>query len=366
MDPRLEKMAGVLVSYSTDVQPGDWVSIRAPIAGKELALACTKAVLGAGGKPSNIFTSEETHEAVLRLGNDDQIAFISPGLQLEIEQCDKLIFLRAPTNSKTLDSVPSDRIAIERKAWGPLQEHYMKRTADRTLKWTIAQCPTFSAAQDAGMSLAEYEDFVFSAGLLGEIDPVAAWRDFAQYENRIRDWLADKHELRVLAPGTDLRAGFAGRRWLTDDGHLNFPGGEVFTGPLEDSVDGDIAFTFPGFYSGKEVPGIKLRFEGGRVVDASATSNESFLHEVLQVDEGAKRVGEMAIGLNPGIQRFSKNTLFDEKIGGTMHFALGHSIPMTGGVNQSDVHWDIVLDLRNGGEIYVDGLPFSRDGKILI
>ena len=366
MDPRLQKMAEVLVNYSVEVKPGQFVAISSPIAGEALAVQCVRATLKAGGHPWAQFESPEAHEIVYRNGNDDQIGFVPEPVKVMIERSDVYIAILAPTNTRALTSVAPDRMAIRNKAMGPLQETYMKRTASGEFKWTGCMFPTDAAAQDAGMSLSEYQDFVFGAGLIDTEDPVAEWRALSQRQQRIADWLADKSEVQITGPGTDLKLGVAARTWLNDDGHLNFPGGEVFTGPIEDSVEGEIQYNLPGFYAGREVSGIKLRFATGKVVDASAQTDEAFLHEMLALDEGAKRIGELAFGLNDGVQRFTKQTLFDEKIGGTTHMALGLSIPQTGGLNESTLHWDMVFDLRQGGEVRVDGQTFSRDGKILI
>jgi aminopeptidase len=216
------------------------------------------------------------------------------------------------------------------------------------------------------MSLRAYADFVYGAGLLSEPDPVAAWQKLKDRQDRLIEWLQGKSAIRITGPGTDLSLSVAGRTWVNDDGHFNFPGGEIFTGPVEDSVNGEIRFTYPGFYGGREVTGIKLVFRDGSVVDASAQTDQAFLDQMLDMDEGARRLGEFAFGTNPGIQQFTKNTLFDEKIGGTLHMALGRSYPETGGVNESALHWDIVFDLRQGGEVMVDGEQFSKDGVFQI
>jgi aminopeptidase len=242
----------------------------------------------------------------------------------------------------------------------------MRRSADGSLRWTGTQYPTQAAAQDAGMSLRQYEDFVYGAGLLADPDPVAAWNALGARQQRIADWLREKEMVHITGPGIDLRVGIAGRTWLNDQGKRNFPGGEIYTGPIEDLTEGTIEFNTPGFYLGREVAGVKLRFERGRVVDACASAGEPFLIKVLDMDPGARVLGEFAFGLNRGIQMLTKNVLFDEKIGGTIHMALGRAYPESGGTNISAVHWDMVYDLREGAEVTVDGQPFSRAGEILI
>lgn len=216
------------------------------------------------------------------------------------------------------------------------------------------------------MSLHDYEEFVYGAGLLFEPDPVQAWKNLAARQQAIINWLSDKQTIHITGPGTDLTVSVAARTWINDTGHENFPGGEVFTGPIEDSTQGVIQFTFPAFYQGREVTGVRLAFERGVVVEATATSDEDYLNKMLDMDAGARRLGEFAFGTNPGIQTFTKNTLFDEKIGGTLHMALGRAYPETGGENVSALHWDMVYDLRGGSEVTVDGKAFSRNGEFCI
>jgi aminopeptidase len=240
----------------------------------------------------------------------------------------------------------------------------MKRAAEGSLKWTGTQYPTQAAAQDAEMSLAEYEDFVFNAGLLNEADPVAAWKAVSQKQQRLTDFLNGKSDYRVVANnGTDIRMSVSGRTWINCDGHENFPDGEVFTGPVLDSVEGVVHFSFPAVYQGREVLDARLTFKGGKVVDASASKGEDFLIKMLDMDEGSRFMGECAIGTNYGIRQFTRNTLFDEKIGGTVHFAVGAGYPETGNTNQSGLHWDMVVDLRTGGYIEIDGVKINVNGR---
>jgi aminopeptidase len=366
MDPRVEKMADVLVNYSVGVQPGQWVVIQSPILGEPLALACMRAVLKAGGNPTVMFTSEDSAELLYTEGTEAQLSFVSPLAHVLAEQVDARISILAPRNTRALSAVPPENSVIVSKAHEGLLETSMRRTAEGTYHWNLAAHPTPAAAQDAGMSLRAYEDFVYGAGLLYEDDPVAAWRGLRDRQQRLIDWLRGKREVHVTAPGTDFRVSIEGRTWLNDDGGKNFPGGEIFTGPVEDSAEGEVSFTFPAFYGGRQVDGARLVFRAGRVVEASATTNEDYLHHMLDTDDGARRLGEFAFGSNAGIQTFTKNTLFDEKIGGTMHMALGRSYPETGGTNVSAIHWDMVCDLRQDAEIRVDGELFSKNGQFQI
>lgn len=366
MDPRVDAMASVLVNYSVGVKKGDWIVIQSPILGEPLADACTKAVLEAGGQPTVLFSSEVISETIYRTADDEQLKYISPVTHTIFEQSDGRISILAPRNTRALTQIDPARMALSSQAATPLQELMMRRTAEGSFHWTIGAYPTPAAAQDANMSLRSYENFVFGAGLLDRPDPVQAWKEVGERQARLVEWITPRSEIHITAPGTDLRLSVAGRTWLNDDGKKNFPGGEIFTAPIEDSVEGFVEFSFPAFYGGREVTGVRLVFERGVVTEATARGDEAFLQQMLGMDEGARRLGEFAFGTNPGIQRFTKNTLFDEKIGGTLHMALGASYPESGGQNKSALHWDMVLDLRNESEVTVDGELFSRNGEFQV
>jgi aminopeptidase len=359
-------MADVLVNYSVAVRPGDLVAIQTTPLGIEMANACVERALKAGGNVTTHIESEEIRETFMRVANDEQLAFISPEARVMIENANCLIGILAPENTKSMSGLDPQKMAVRGKAMEPLGATIMRRTHEDNLRWTGCAYPTHAAAQDAGMSLRDYADFVYGAGLLDRSDPVEAWQALRERQDRIIEWLAGKSEIHITGPGTDLILSVAGKTWINDDGHFNFPGGEIFTGPVEDSARGEIQFSYPGFYAGREVGGIRLVFQDGKVVDASAQSDEEFLEQMLDMDEGARRLGEFAFGTNPGIQMFTKNTLFDEKIGGTLHMALGRAYPETGGTNESGLHWDIVFDLRHGGEVTVDGELFSKEGVFQI
>jgi aminopeptidase len=265
-----------------------------------------------------------------------------------------------------MSSVEAGKIRQFTAARQPLRQRFMQRAADGTLRWSLTLFPTQAHAQDAQMSLRDYQDFVFNACFLDDDDPVGRWRELSERQARMIDWLTPRRDVSITGPGTDLRLSYAGRSWNNSDGKRNFPSGEVFTGPIEDSVDGYISFTYPATIQGHEVAGIRLTFEAGRVVDIIAERNEEFLVSMLDTDEGARRVGEFAFGTNFGITRFTGNTLFDEKIGGTVHLALGAGYPDTGSVNQSAIHMDLVCDLRESGAVRVDGDLFLQNGRYLI
>lgn len=366
MDPRVQAMADVLVNYSVAVQPGQWVAIQSSVLGEPMVAALVSAVLKAGGNPTATMSSESISERTFREADDQQLSFVSPIEELIRGKADASIRIMAPANTRALSTVDPNRLALYSKAMEPVMETFMERAASGDLNWTLAAYPTQAGAQDAGMSLAEYEDFVYAAGLLNEPDPVAAWQEQARMQERLIDWLRNKRTVRIQGDGTDLTVGITGRTWLPDDGHKNFPGGEIFTGPVEDVTEGVIQFNYPAYYSGREVTGVRLVFKSGAVVEAMAATGQQFLDEMLGMDKGARRLGEFAFGTNYGIQQPTKNTLFDEKIGGTLHMALGRAYPESGGTNVSALHWDMVYNLRTGATVTVDGQPFSENGKFVV
>ena len=363
-DPRLARLADVLVNYSVGVTKDQVVRISGPPVGQPLVVELYRAVLAAGGHPVVRMAPEELEEVLLKHGSDEQLRFVNPIQKFEYERIDASIGLWGEENTKALSNVDPKRIGMNQAARKPLLETFMKRSAEGTLRWVGTQFPTQGAAQDAEMSLAEYEDFVFSAGKLDRPDPVAAWKAVSERQQRLTDFLNGKRDYRVVAAnGTDVTLSVAGMKWINCDGHHNFPDGEVFTGPVVDSVNGTIRFSFPAVHHGREVDGVRLVFRNGKVVEASADKGEEFLISMLDTDAGSRFLGECAIGTNYDITRYTKNTLFDEKIGGTVHFALGAGYPETGNRNESGLHWDMVVDLRQGGYIEVDGVKVNVDGK---
>jgi aminopeptidase len=363
-DPRLEKLADVLVNYSVGVKKDQLVRISGPAIAQPLMVELYRKVLLAGGHPFVRMGPEEASEIFLKHANDEQLRFVNPVSLFEYEKIDCSIGIWGEENTRALSNVDPKKMGISQAARKPLMDIFMKRAADGSLKWTGTQFPCQAAAQDAEMSLAEYEDFVYSAGLLDQADPVAAWKQVSERQQRLVDFLSGKREYRVLASnGTDVRLSVADHTWINCDGHENFPDGEVFTGPVVESVEGTIRFSFPAVHHGRECDGVKLVFKNGKVVDASATKGQDFLFSMLDMDAGSRFLGECAIGTNYQITRYTKNTLFDEKIGGTVHFALGAGYPETGNKNESGLHWDMVVDLRQGGYIEVDGTKINVDGK---
>jgi aminopeptidase len=365
-DPRFDKLADVIVNYSTQVRKGDLVRLAGPVVGRPLLAALYKAVVKAGGHPFFNVTFDECQETRLLEASDEQLQFANPVDLFMVDAIDVSISLWGEDNTKALTQIDAGRQALAGQSRRPMMSKFFQRAAEGKLRWCGTQFPCHAAAQDAEMSLSAYEKFVFDAGLLHLDDPAAAWRAVSERQQRLADYLQDKKEIRFVTPqGTDIRLATAGRRWINCDGHENFPDGEVFTGPIEDAVDGVICYSFPAVHGGRECDGIRLTFRGGKVVDATASKGEDFLIAMLDQDAGARVLGEIAIGTNYSVKRYTKNTLFDEKIGGTFHAAVGSSYPESGGKNDSGLHWDMVCDLRRGGQIFVDGELISENGRFL-
>jgi aminopeptidase len=365
-DPRVEAVARVLVDYSVDIQPGEFVTVTGSPEGAPLILAVYQRVLERGGHPWLRLDLSEATEIFFKYASDEQLDFVSKVDRELVEEMDANIGVWTEVNTKALTNVDPAGQSRAQAARRPLSERYLDRAAKKELKWTGTVYPTQAFAQDAEMSLREFEDFVYGAALVHEPDPIAAWQAVSREQQRLIDWLADKREVRLLGPDTDLTLSVEGRSWVNCSGHENFPDGEIFTGPVEDSVHGKIRFTYPACIAGREVADVRLWFENGRVVEARAANNEEFLLTMLDTDDGARYLGEFAFGTNQGVQRFTKNILFDEKIGGTVHVALGTGYPETGSENRSAIHWDMICDLRQGGQVWVDGVLFAQDGEFVI
>ena len=365
-DPRVERLASVLVNYSTFIQPGELVAINGTPEAAPLLLAVYEQVLRAGGHPHFLLGLAGMEETFFRLASESQLDFISPLFKLVVEEFDARISIRSNTNTRELSGVDPALQSRRSKAMQPVFKTFMERSARGELKWVGTQYPTAAFAQDADMSLREYEEFVYGACFCDREDPVARWDEVHRMQQRLVDWLKGKRQVRVAGPNADLTLSIEGRTFINSDGHHNMPSGEVFTGPVEDSAEGWVRFTYPAVTGGREVVGVELWFEKGRVVKATAKKNEEYLLRMLDTDAGSRYLGEFAIGTNDGIQRFTKNILFDEKIGGSFHMAVGAGYPETGSKNESAIHWDMICDMRDGGEIYVDDELFYRNGEFVI
>jgi aminopeptidase len=379
-DPRVIKLADVLVNYSTRVRRGDLVAVSGDVNAMPAVEATYAAVLRAGGHPFLLPRSEALTELLLSHGSEEQIGHPSSLMQHVVETIDVSIVFWSEINSKYLSRYDPKRIALLQQARKPFLKRFMEREAAGQIRWVGTQYPSQGAAQDAEMSLTQYEDFVYRAGLLHLPDPAAAWRQVKERQERVREHLQGKESVRFRVPphdghdGTDLTVDVSAATWINCSGEANFPDGEVFAGPTLPpaglGVDGHVNYTFPAVYNGREVERVRLSFKAGRVVDASAGKGEEFLIKMLDQDPGARNLGEIAIGTNYSITDFSKNTLFDEKIGGTFHAAVGAGYPKSGNTNESGLHWDMVCDLRArggrpGGTIEADCEAFHRDGRFL-
>ena len=364
-DPRLQKLAKVLVHYSLKLKPGDRLLINSMDIAAPLIREVFREAVRAGAHIDTDITIDGMGEILLREGSDEQLNYISEMEKLGNEYYSAYLTIWAQRNSRELSGVDPARMALRRSAHAATLKRALERIASGDARWCGTLFPTHSSAQDAGMSLGDYEDFVYNTGLLDRDDPIAAWQQVHKEQQRVVEFLEQHDEIHIVAPGTDLTYRVGGRKWINCAGTENFPDGEVFSGPIENSVNGSILFSYPTIYNGNEVAEVRLTFRDGKVVESSASRGEDFLNATLDTDEGARYVGEVAFGLNYTISRYSKDTLFDEKIGGTMHMALGASLPESGGVNESALHWDMVSDLREG-RVYADGKLCYEHGKFII
>jgi aminopeptidase len=366
LDPRLPKLADLIVNYSIAVRPGDKVVIRSLTPAEPLLNELYAQIVAAGGYPFLALQFPETAGRFWEAASDEQLAHISDVEKYVVDTFDAVIMVRGEVNTKALANVPPRKLMLAQRAEAPLMQTVMRRAAAGTMKWVSMLYPTNAYAQDAGLSLREYEDFVYKACLPDLNDPVGHWRSVEQKQSRIIDWLRGKKQVHILGPDTDLHLSIEGRRFMNACCQNNIPDGEIYTGPVEDSANGHVSFSYPAIYNGHELTGVRLWFENGRVCRAEADKNEKFLHTALESDTGARYLGEFAIGTNNAIDRFTGQILFDEKIGGSFHLALGNSYPITGGVNQSNIHWDLICDLRSGGSITVDGELLYQNGKFVL
>jgi aminopeptidase len=369
-DARLDKLADVLVRYSTGVQPGWLVRLSGEPVALPLMEAIYEALIRQGAHVQFKCAPDTLTDIFFEHADEQQLKYVSPLAEHEVRTIDASIGLWAETNTKSLSNVDAKRQAMASAARKPIFKVFMERAAAGELKWCGTLFPTQASAQDAEMSLREYEEFVFAAGHIDKPDPVAEWRKIEKAQQLVVDYLTGKKQVRFQADnGTDLTVNVEGMTWINCCGHENFPDGEVFTGPnlsaADGGVNGVVRYSFPAVHHGREVHDIELTFDKGRVVQAKASKNLDFLEQMLGQDDGARSLGEIAIGTNYNITQYTKNTLFDEKIGGTFHAAVGAGYPETGNSNESGLHWDMVCDLREGGTIEVDGEVISRDGRFV-
>ncbi len=364
-DPRVQKLADVIVNYSTGLGEGDLVLVQGPELAEPLIVEIVRAALAAGAIPHVRASVQGVDEAYLAAAGDTQLDHLPAYALAEMDAIDARIAIHAAWNTRELSGIDPGKLARRSRAAQPVMGRFMERSAAGDLRWCVTAFPCDAFAQDADMSLDAYADFIYRAGWLHLDDPAAAWRDYATKLRVLADQLEGTKTLRVVAEDTDLSVGVGGRTWIASRGERNFPDGEVFTGPVESETSGDVRFSFPAVMGGREVQDVRLRFEHGQVVRSEAAVGSAYLEQMLAMDPGATILGEFAIGTNYQVTQFTKQILFDEKIGGTCHMALGAGYPDTGSVNRSGLHWDMVCDLRSGGEIHADGEVIYRDGAFL-
>lgn len=365
-DPRVTNLAQILVGYSTEVKEGEVVAIDGETAASPLLLAVYEEVLKVGAHPVTNVALDGQIAAYFKHAADPQLEWISPFAEWMVDNVDVRIAIGASTNTRELSGVPPEKQTKRQAATGELMTRAMKRAAEGSFRWVYTLFPTSAYASEAEMSLADYEDFYYGACLADDGDPLSAWKRASEETVRLAGWIEGHEEVRVTAPGTDITLGVAGRKFIPCVGDHNMPDGEFFTGPVEDSVEGEVSFHLPAVIGGREVSGVHLKFEAGRVVDASAQRGEEYLLKLLDTDDGARTLGELGIGTNYSIDRGTREVLLDEKLGGTVHMALGAAYPESGGTNDSAVHTDLVCDLRLGGKLEVDGVVMQEDGKFVV
>jgi aminopeptidase len=363
-DPRVEKLAKVLVSYSLDLQPGEDLAVKTNSLADELNLAVYREALLAGANVTFLNQVEGTQDLFFQLASDAQLDYISPVTRIVHETYQAILDIEALANSRELSNADPIKMSRSRKARGPLFKKEIDRMARGELKWCGTVFPTQSNAQEAEMSLREYQDFVYTAGNLNLPDPVSAWKEEAARQQELIARLKGKDRLTIQGPAVDLSMSIQGRIFEGAAGRLNFPDGEIYTSPVEESVNGWVRFAYPVIYMGREVIDAELWFEDGKVVREQTSKGQDFLTETLNTDPGARYLGELGIGTNYAIPRFTKNMLFDEKLGGTIHLAVGLGFPEVGGKNESGVHWDMLCDMT-GAEIRVDGEIVYKDKKFI-
>lgn len=365
-DLRLQRLADVLVNYSTRVKPGDWVGILGDVVTLPALREVYAAVLKAGGNPTLFISDERMAREFLREANDDQINWLDPTMSLYTEQADVYIRVGSSTNTRAMTNIPAARAQKVQAARRPWLDTRLNRAAKGEFRWVGTWFPTEASAQEANMSLEEYEQFLFGATFCNLDDPVGEWRKVAAVQEQKITYLKGKKQVECSGPNIDLTLSIEGRTFINACGTRNMPDGEIFTGPVEESVNGWVRFDYPSIVSGRAVSGIEIRFKDGKVVEASAKENEDLLFAQLDSDAGSRYLGEFAIGTNFGINQFTGNILFDEKIGGTVHMAVGMGYPDTGSKNRSAVHWDMICDMRNDSEIRVDGDLFYKNGEFTV
>jgi len=359
------KMADLLCEYSLNLKKGDTVEIRGEVAAEPLVKACYIKLLKMGCYPVVRMSFAEQLYSFYKYAEKEQLEFIPDAHMTAAKTVNAMINIDCETNTKQLTGVDSGKIATNRKALSVLKDIMFDREAKGDFSWVIAPYPTSSMAQDAEMSFDEYAEFVFGACKLNETNPVESWTKVSGHQEKIVESLSGIRELRITGKDTDLILNVEKRKWINCNGSHNMPDGEVFTSPVEDSANGEMFFDVPTSFMGVSAKNVHLTFKNGKVVKAKAEKGEDFLNKMLDTDEGARVVGEIAFGLNNAIKKATGNILFDEKIGRSMHLAVGSSYPEAGGQNKSGLHWDLIKDMREDAAVYADGKKIYENGKFL-
>jgi aminopeptidase len=365
-DPRYEKVAQILLNHSLDIKKDDVFIISGSQLTMPLIYYVYKAALKKGAHTHVRLGSEILSETYYKYATKHQLDHLSPLDMYEMKHVDARLSIIGTENTRYMTNIDPIQQQMRSRSQKPLQDLFLERAASKDLRWCVTLFPTNASAQDAEMSLSEYEEFVLSAAHIYEKDPVRYWRQMGKNLNRIKDILTTKKTFQILTENTDIIISTEKRIWIPCYGKENFPDGEIFTGPVENKTEGYIHFSYPLIYGGRRVENVTLWFESGRVVKATSSSGQDFLDAMLDTDEGAKILGEFAFGTNSGITDYTKNILFDEKIGGTIHLAIGSGYPETGSVNKSSLHWDMICDMRKKGEVIADGERIYKNGSFLI
>jgi aminopeptidase len=360
-----EKYAKLLVHHSLELKKDDKLLIMSSYLAEELLKEVFREALWTGAYPELQIGLNGTDKIFYDFAGEEQLKYVSPTIRYAFENYEAILAVRAPFNLKELENIDPTRKKTVSMGRADINKTMMRRAAEGTLNWNLCVFPTDAAAQECGMSRSEYEEFVYSACFLNEDDPIAKWQEFEREQQRVVNYLTGKTNIRYVGRDIDISFSTKGRKWISEAGKKNMPCGEVFTSPVEDSVNGKVRFSYPGFYLGQEIEDITLEVKDGVVIKWDAKKGKALLDKIMEI-AGANRFGEAAAGTNTGIKKFTKNMLFDEKLAGTIHMALGQSILETGGKNESAIHWDMLADMNNGGEIYADGVLIYKNSRFII
>lgn len=359
------KYAKLLTHYSLKLKKGERLYIKSTTLAEPLVREVYREAMKLGAHVEYTLDFKGMAPIFYHEANKDQLNYINLLTEASTRDFDAYLYIRAPFNLKEQQGIDQKKVDAKRKAMESINKVYFERTASGELKRSLCQFPTDANAQEAGMSYEEYCDFIFGACKLDQPDPIEAWKALGKKQQKIVDFLNQKQNIRYVTEGTDIRFSTKGRQWINSDGTANMPSGEVFTAPVEDSVEGHIRFSYPAIYMGHEVEGVELKVEKGEIISWDADKGKDFLDKIFIIP-GSRRFGEAAIGTNYGVQKITKNILFDEKIGGSIHMAIGQSYKQCGGENESAIHWDMITDMKASGQIFADNELIYEKGKFIV